>query len=284
MFGLGGLGRPIADRLAETVPVLGYDPAVAGGGGRDALRTASSAQEVAASCTVVLLCLPSPQVSISVVSSIVGLDDAATKLIVELSTIGITASAKCAEIAARSAVGYVDAPVSGSRPKAAAGDLTVMASGSASDVGAALKVLNAIASHVFVLGERPGLGQVMKLANNAINATAFAATCEAVVFGTRMGLDIGQMIDVLNLSTGRTSASTDKFPTSVLPRTFSFGASGEIVHKDAALFLEAAETVGLYAPVVHAAEALWDAHVRAHPEVDFTNLFRFVEDDEHRPA
>jgi len=51
---------------------------------------------------------------------------------------------------------------------------------------------------VFFIGERPGMGQTMKLANNFLSATALAATSEAIVFGVKAGLDPATMIDVIN--------------------------------------------------------------------------------------
>src|SRR2546427_363529 len=63
---------------------------------------------------------------------------------------------------------------------------------------------------VFFVGERPGMGQTMKLANNLLSATALAATSEAIVFGVKSGLDPATMIDVINAGTGRNSASQDK--------------------------------------------------------------------------
>lgn len=73
-------------------------------------------------------------------------------------------------------------------------------------------LLNAFAGNVFHVGERAGQGQAMKLANNYLSATALAATSEAIAFGMAHGLDMTTMVDVINVSTGRNSASADKFP------------------------------------------------------------------------
>jgi 3-hydroxyisobutyrate dehydrogenase len=278
MLGLGGIGFPIARRLARTFEVIGYDPVVPVGEPAAHLRSVGSVNEVAAEAETIVLCLPSPQIDIEVVSAILDASDSLATLFIDLSTIGVSAAEKITGIVQRRGHAYVDAPISGSIPKAAAGELTVMAAGQTAHVEAATPVLQSISTHLFVLGERPGLGQAMKLANNIINATAMAVTCEAVAFGTRLGLDIAQMIEVLNVSTGRTSASVDKFPASVVPRTFDFGAHGEIIYKDAGLFLDEARAIGAIYPVAEASEHRWGDHVHAHPHVDATNLYRSVDE------
>src|SRR5207244_2422 len=76
---------------------------------------------------------------------------------------------------------------------------------------------------VFFIGEKPGAAQTMKLANNFLSATAMVATSEAVVMGVKAGLDPAVMIDVINAGSGLNTASRDKFPRAVLPRSFDFG-------------------------------------------------------------
>ena len=80
----------------------------------------------------------------------------------------------------------------------------------------------------------------MKLANNFLSATALAATSEAVAFGVAHGLDMATMIDVLNVSTGRNSATTDKFPNRILTGTYDAGFSTAHMTKDVGLFVDGA--------------------------------------------
>jgi 3-hydroxyisobutyrate dehydrogenase-like beta-hydroxyacid dehydrogenase len=65
----------------------------------------------------------------------------------------------------------------------------------------------------------------MKLANNLLAACAIAISSEAFVFGVKGGLDPATMCEVFNASSGRNTATLDKFPRSVLPGTFDFGFS-----------------------------------------------------------
>src|SRR5258708_35868451 len=88
---------------------------------------------------------------------------------------------------------------------------------------------------VFFIGENPGSAQPMKLANNLLSATAVAATSEAVVMGVKSGLDPNVMIDVINAGSGMNTASRDKFPRAILPRTFDFGFATGLMVKDVRL-------------------------------------------------
>src|SRR5438309_10206442 len=96
---------------------------------------------------------------------------------------------------------------------------------------------------VFYIGERPGMGQTMKLANNLLSATAMAISCEAMVMGVKAGLDPKVMVDVINAGSGRNSATQEKFPRSILPRTFDYGFATGLMYKDVKLCLEEAQAL-----------------------------------------
>ncbi len=88
---------------------------------------------------------------------------------------------------------------------------------------------------VFFIGEKPGAAADHEARQQLPSTTAIVATSEAVVMGVKAGLDPAVMIDVINAGSGRNTASRDKFPRSVLPRTFDFGfATGLMVKGRAA--------------------------------------------------
>jgi 3-hydroxyisobutyrate dehydrogenase len=118
----------------------------------------------------------------------------------------------------------------------------------------------------------------MKLLNNFVSATALAATSEAVVFGSRLGLDLTQMIDVLNASSGRTTASSDKFPRSVIPGTYDFGFAGALMAKDVTLYFEAAAADGAPRQVAERIAEVWTRFTVAHPDADFTFIHKYMKD------
>jgi 3-hydroxyisobutyrate dehydrogenase len=202
--------------------------------------------------------------------------DTAAVGILGLGGLGLPVAANIAK--SMPVIGYDphDAPVSGLVAKAWAGALTVMAAGRDDHIARAAPIFELISSHVFTLGDRAGLGQAMKLANNVINATSFAITSEAIVFGTRAGLDLAQMLDILNVSTGRTSASLEKFPQGVLTKAPVPGAPGEIIAKDVALFLAEAHQVGTPVTVSTVVGQLWAEYVAQHPDTDSIELYRYL--------
>src|SRR3954447_21380292 len=82
---------------------------------------------------------------------------------------------------------------------------------------------------VYSVGDQPGMGQVMKLVNNYLSATALAVTSEALVYGAKAGLDPEVMVEVLNAGSGGNSASKDKIPRAVLPGTFDYGFTTQLM-------------------------------------------------------
>ena len=99
----------------------------------------------------------------------------------------------------------IDSPVSGGVGGAKKGTLAVMVSGPQADIDVVKDAL-AVFGKVFVIGDKPGMAQTMKLANNFLSATAMAATSEAVAMGVKAGLDPAVMIDVINAGSGRNTA------------------------------------------------------------------------------
>ncbi len=277
--GLGNMGFPIAERLlAAGHRVLAYDIR------RDALdglvaqgaEAAASATAVAESAETVLMSLPAPQAA-RMVATAVG---AGTRVrrVVDLSTIGSsTARAIHAELASRG-IGYVDSPVSGGAAGARAGTLAVMMSGSDDDVDAVLPVIETFGRPIR-LGTRPGAAQTMKLLNNLLAGSALAITAEAMVMGVRSGLDAPTMIEVFNAGSGANTATRDKFPRAVLPRTFDYGFAAALMAKDLRLCLDEARELGLTLPLGDAVLRVWeDTAAALGPEADFTAVIRPIED------
>jgi 3-hydroxyisobutyrate dehydrogenase-like beta-hydroxyacid dehydrogenase len=131
---------------------------------------------------------------------------------------------------------------------------------------------------VFTVGEEPGMGQVMKLANNYLAATALAATSEAIVYGAKAGLDPSVMIDVLNAASGRNSATLDKFPRSVLPGTFDYGFAMGLMCKDLRLFAASAEDLGVPQWIGSAVRHYWQFTCdQLGEDADFTRIVQPLE-------
>ena len=127
-------------------------------------------------------------------------------------------------------------------------------------------------------GDKPGAAQTMKLANNILFAVSLIATSEAMTMANKGGIDQNAMLDVLNNSTGRNSATQDKFPRSVLPGTFDFGFSTGLSYKDISLCIDEAEALGVPMVVGSSVRQIL-AVTRAiyGDDSDFTSMCRVVE-------
>src|SRR5207237_1647932 len=199
------------------------------------------------------------------------------KRIVDLSTVGSHMAVRIHDLLAKRNIVQLDSPVSGGVGGAEKGTLAVMASGPRADFEAVKPALEVIGK-VFFIGEKPGSAQTMKLANNLLSATAIVATSEAVVMGVKSGLDPAVMIDVINAGSGLNTASRDKFPRSILPRTFDFGFATGLMVTDVRLCLADARSLGLSMEVAEAVGRLWEVVIREMgAESDFTSAIKPIE-------
>jgi len=280
-IGLGNMGQPMARRLIEAGhKLVVYDtrndavaPLVALGA-----QLASSPADVANRVETVMASLPSLPISKKVAIGEGGvIEGKRIKRFVDLSTTGSRVAAEiCAELAKKNIV-QIDSPVSGGVGGAKKGTLAVMVSGPAAEVGVVKDVLG-VFGRVFVIGEKPGMAQTMKLANNFLSATAMAATSEAVAMGVKAGLDPAVMIDVINAGSGRTTASDQKFPQSILPRTFNYGFTTGLMLKDVRLCAEEARNLDIPDEVMSTVLAQWElTNSEFGADSDFTAIVRMIE-------
>src|ERR1700738_3158370 len=231
-IGLGKMGLPMARRLIEAKhQLVVFDQRKEGVEALGA-QAASSPKDAADRTETVLASLPSLQASLEVATGAGGvIEGKRVKRFVDLSTVGSHMAVRIHDLLAKRNIVQLDSPVSGGVGGAEKGTLAVMVSGPRADFEALKPALDVIGK-VFFIGEKPGSGRAMKLANNLLSATAVVATSEAVVMGGKAGLDPNVMIDVLNDGSGMNTASRDKFPRSILPRTFDFGFATRFMVQD----------------------------------------------------
>ncbi len=260
-IGLGNMGAPMARRLiAAGHKLIVYDtrndavaPFVALGA-----QVAGSPADVADRVETVLASLPSLQISKKVALGEGGvIEGKRIKRLVDLSTTGSRVAAEIFVELAKKNIVQINSPVSGGVGGASKGTLAVMVSGPPADV-AVLKDVLSVFGRVFVIGEKPGMAQTMKLANNFLSANAMAATAEAVAMGVKAGLDAAVMIDVINAGSGRSRASDQKFPQSILPRTFNYGFTTALMLKDVRLCAEEARELDVPNAVMRAVLDQWE--------------------------
>jgi 3-hydroxyisobutyrate dehydrogenase-like beta-hydroxyacid dehydrogenase len=233
---------------------------------------------VASAAEIVLASLPTPPVVEAVALGANGIASGSrVKIFVDMSTTGATYARRVAAGLAAKGIVAVDAPVSGGLAGAAKGTLAVMVSCSDATF-AELKPILEHLGKLFFVGKLPGQGQTMKLLNNLLSATAMAISSEAVVMGVKAGLDARQIIDVINAGTGKNSATEDKFPKYIIPRTFNLGFALALLNKDVRMCMEEADALGVPMVVGSAVRQLLTiAAADEGPDADMTDIVKSVE-------
>lgn len=282
LIGLGNIGYHFAVRLLEA----GHDLVVFDLS-KDAMervaalgaKWASDPKDLASRAEIVLLSLPLPKVALEVAT---GADNVAgggaVRILLDLSTTGPAVTREMAEGLATRNIGFVSAPVSGSTVAAEAGTLTVMAAGEKASFDEVKPLMEVIGKNIFYIGEDASAGQTMKLINNTLYTTAMVATCEAFVYGVKAGLDFQTILDVLNVSSGRSFSSMERIPGSVLDRSFPLRFTTNLLNKDVGMLIEDAERLGVPMTVNPVArQCLQDAIAQGLGEKDNVELIKLIE-------
>lgn len=280
-IGLGNMGTPMAGRLVDA----GYrlvvhdtrDNVIGPFLERGATR-AGSPQDVASRTETVIVSLPTPDIVDKVVAGEGGIASGSkVKTVVDFSTTGPRMGAAIAAKLKEKGITFVDCPVSGGVGGAKAGTLAVMVSCPRATFEAIEPMLKHIGK-VFFIGEAPGSAQMMKLCNNLMSAAAMAISTEAIVAGTKAGIDPAVMVEVINVSSGQNTATTQKFPKSMLNRRFDYGFATGLMFKDVRLCLEEMRGMGLDMPTSEAVRAVWQkVEDELGPESDFSRILEVVE-------
>ena len=248
-LGLGNMGQPMASRLMDAgnnisvydIAETAINPLLE----RQALQ-ASSPRDLADKSEIVICSLPSNSVIREAVLGTGGLiEGKKIRVYVSACTTGSAFAEEITEALEKKGIATLEAPISGGPPGARAGTLSVMVSGPKDAYEELIPYFKAYGKKIVYCGEKPGLAQVLKLANNILFATSLAVTSEALAMGVKAGIDPNVMLEAIQAGTGRNAATDLVIPTSVLPRSFDFGASIEILLKDVNLALEEGEKQGV---------------------------------------
>jgi len=280
--GVGRMGGPMAGRLLDaghTLTVFDTSAeAIAPLKARGA-TVAGSAEDVASSAEIVMMSLPTPPIVQAVSLGDKGiLRGSKVRTLIDLSTTGPSVAKIVGAAAGERKVAWVDSPVSGGVSGATKGTLAVMVSGPRAtfdEIEPLLKVFG----KTFFVGEKPGLAQIAKLANNLLAAAALVLSSEAMAMGVKAGLDAKVLIDIINAGSGRNSATQDKFPKAILPGTFDFGFATGLSYKDVRLCIDEAEAMGV--PMVAGAavrQMLAVTQAKFGANSDFTCIAKVLEE------
>ncbi len=217
VIGLGSMGLGMARSMARAeLPVTGFDvnPAaieqlVADGGSR-----AASVSEAAKARDIVITVVVNAAQTRDVLFGSGGAAAAMAKggLIISCATMSPDDARALASDAAGLGLLYLDAPISGGAVRAAAGELTVLASGEPAAFAKARPILDVIAAKVYELGDAAGIGASFKMVNQLLAGVHIAAACEAVTFAAKLGLDLAKVYEVITASAGNSWMFENRVP------------------------------------------------------------------------
>lgn len=280
--GLGNMGAPMARHLAaagfQVVAADSNPAALARFCDAVPCERAASFAYLGRACRLVITMLPDGaavrQVLLGEAGVAAGL--AAGSVVLDMSSAEPVATRALASKLAEAAVSLVDAPVSGGVKRAVEGKLAIMAGGEPAAIARCARVFAALGT-VFRTGAS-GSGHAVKALNNYLSAVALAATAEAMMAGGKFGIDPALMLEILNHSTGRNTATEQKYPAYVLPRSFDSGFALGLMAKDLRIALGLAEAVGTPDSLLSECAALWQ---RAQRQLGFnadnTEIVRYLE-------
>lgn len=251
--GLGQMGLPMARRLSARVDLRAYDLRSGDFAGLDTVETAAELS----GCEVLVTCLPDGRAVRNVLFGEPGLADSLGKpgVVIDTST---TTHAAALDIGARLAergIAFLDAPVSGMQARAEEGTLTMMVGGAAEQLAPLRDPLGAMASRILHVGP-VGAGQLAKLTNQLLFDINMAALAEILPISAKLGLDPGQVAEIVNSGTGRSYAS-EFFLPNILQGVFDQGYPMQAAYKDLIAGAAVTNENGFPAPVLAAATATY---------------------------
>jgi 3-hydroxyisobutyrate dehydrogenase len=267
-IGLGSMGQPMAANLAkEGFAVRSFD--------LNGTGSSSSVQDAAAGAEVMITMLPDGEaVRKAVLEALPALDSGT--VVVDMSSSDPAATRALGTVLAASGIELVDAPVSGAVPKAIDGTLTIMAGGNAATLKRITPLLEKMGDRVFHVGPL-GAGHAVKALNNYLGAAGTLAGFEALLVARAYGLDPKPMLEAINASTGRNSATERKIPQQVLTGAFASGFKLALMVKDIGIAARLARDLGIDAPYLREALKLWrDAQRRLPADADHTRIYEVL--------
>jgi putative dehydrogenase len=280
IVGLGSMGFGAAlTALRKGVPTIGLDTraeardrfVAEGGSATDSLSS------LGAKCDAVVVLVVTAAQTEDVLFGTDGLIGTMKRgsVVIASATVDPALPPKWQERLAERGLWLIDAPVSGGATKAAAGDMTVMASGLPAAFEAAGDLLDAIAGKVYRLGDRPGIGSTVKMVNQHLAGVHIAAACEAMALGMRAGADPRTLYEVICNSAGMSWMFQNRVPH-ILEGDYTPLSSVNIFVKDLGIVLDAARKLSFPLPLAAAAHQLYLATAAAgHGAEDDSAVIKF---------
>ena len=278
--GLGIMGKPMAKNLIKA----GHELVIySGNSAADELKDegaeeADSYKAVAEQCGIVITCLPASDQVEEVYKGDEGLLAGADEgdLLIDMSTISPLVTKHLAREANEHGVKTLDAPISGGEPKAVSGELSIMVGGDEEDFERATPLFEAMGSPTHV-GEA-GSGQIVKACNQIIVGIVLEGVSEALVLGSKAGVDPAKLIDAVSGGLAGTKVMDQK-RDNWLEHDFEPGFRIDLHHKDLGIALATAREVGVPLPVTALVDQmLQELQVKDRGALDHSALLTVLED------
>ena len=280
VIGLGSMGfGAAASALKRGVPTIGLDTSeaarnrfIAEGG-----RVADSLAALGAQCDAIVVLVVTAAQTEAVLFGPGGLAETMKRgsVVITSATVDPTLPPQWQDRLAGKGLWLIDAPVSGGAAKAAAGQMTVMASGLPEAFAAGGAMLDAIAGTVYRLGDRSGIGSTVKMVNQHLAGVHIAAACEAMALGMRAGADPTALYEVICNSAGMSWMFQNRVPH-ILAGDYTPLSSVNIFVKDLGIVLDTARKLAFPLPLAAAAHQLYLASAAAgHGAEDDAAVIKF---------
>jgi 3-hydroxyisobutyrate dehydrogenase len=275
-IGIGSMGHRMSRHLATADYPLVVADAVSTERAPPGSTVAKSNAEVAERAATVILSLPDGKVSEAVARELAAAPRRKVKTVIDTSTIGPKAAEAAASLLAAAGIEYIDAPVSGGTSGADKATIAIMVA-CPRESFERFKPLLSLMGKPFYVGPKPGQGQAVKVLNNFLSATALAATSEAIAFGTKQGIDMKVILDIVNASSGRNSATDDKFLNRIQHGRYDAGFAAKLQLKDIRLYLENARASGIADEIGTTVVDVWARMEGAMPGADITEMYPYTQ-------
>ncbi|MHA2393759.1 MAG: NAD(P)-dependent oxidoreductase [Promethearchaeota archaeon] len=281
-IGIGAMGTPMTKRLIKA----GYN-VIAHDNNPNAMKraeelgasTAASPREIAERCNLIITMLPKSDDVEKVVLGPSGIIEGVKEgsILIDMTTAYPLSTKKIAEELRKKGVRMLDAPVSGGVVGAENGTLSIMVGGDVDLVERFEQLFKIMGRKIVHMGEI-GSGHTMKSVNNFLSGCSVTATSEALALATKAGLSPKKVIEVLQVSSGRSWASDFKFPNYVLPRTFDDGFRLELLEKDLQIFTKLAQDLKAPAFIANTVMQIVSlASSQGYSERGHTSVAEFIE-------
>ena len=255
-LGLGIMGRPMAANLAKK----GHEVTVWNRSPKDVegARTAASAREAAEGAEVVWMCVADTAAVEQVLFGENGVESSLREgmVIVDSSTISPAKTVEFAERVRQRGADYVDAPITGSKVGAEAGQLIFMVGGAEATLDRIKPLFEAMGKAVKRMGDT-GKGQATKISMNLMIALMYEGFAEALTLATKQGVHAEDMLELIGMTMVKSGVTDYKGPF-VLKGDFSPNFPLRLMYKDIRLMLEAAKHSRVKLPALQTVEEIYE--------------------------